>query len=159
MMGSRREPSGGILCLRTAAAKGAGKPSGRSDHGSMRTLPIDRAARLLDTPPHFVVRTVFRKGPRMSGTTITDRSTPTAMGSGCVRRDTSSLSFARSRQGTVLLLDDGLAGIYSVATLSEERGKGIGGHATAETLRVAQALGYRVVCCSRPSWATPSVSA
>ncbi len=90
-----------MLCLRTAAAKGAGKPSGRSDHGSMRTLPIDRAARLLDTPPHFVVRTVFRKGPRMSGTTITDRSTPTAMGSGCVRRDTLSVSFARSRQGTV----------------------------------------------------------
>ncbi len=71
MMGSRREPSGGILCLRTAAAKGAGKPSGRADHGSMRTLPIDRGARLLDTPPHFVVGTVFRKGPRMSGTTIT----------------------------------------------------------------------------------------
>jgi GNAT superfamily N-acetyltransferase len=57
--------------------------------------------------------------------------------------------FAIVRDGRIvgtsmLFLDDGLAGIYSVATLGEERGKGIGGHATAETLRVAQALGYRV---------------
>ncbi|HSQ80141.1 MAG TPA: GNAT family N-acetyltransferase [Casimicrobiaceae bacterium] len=45
---------------------------------------------------------------------------------------------------SMLFLDDGLAGVYSVTTLAEERGKGIGGHATAEALRVAQALGYRV---------------
>ena len=45
---------------------------------------------------------------------------------------------------SMLFLDDGLAGIYSVATLIDERGKGIGGHATAATLHVAQALGYRV---------------
>jgi GNAT superfamily N-acetyltransferase len=45
---------------------------------------------------------------------------------------------------SMLFLDDGLAGIYSVATLSEERGKGIGAHVTAEALRVAKALGYGV---------------
>lgn len=45
---------------------------------------------------------------------------------------------------SMLFLDDGLAGIYSVATLQDERGKGIGGYATAQPLRVAQALGYHV---------------
>ena len=45
---------------------------------------------------------------------------------------------------SMLFLDDGLAGIYSVATLQDERGKGIGGYATAQPLRVAHALGYHV---------------
>lgn len=45
---------------------------------------------------------------------------------------------------SMLFLDDGLAGIYSVATLEEERGRGIGRHVTAQTLREARATGYRV---------------
>ena len=45
---------------------------------------------------------------------------------------------------SMLYLADGLAGIYCVATLPEERGKGLGAHATAEALRVAERLGYRV---------------
>jgi len=45
---------------------------------------------------------------------------------------------------SMLFLADGLAGIYCVATLPEERNKGLGAHATAEALRAAQALGYRV---------------
>lgn len=57
--------------------------------------------------------------------------------------------FAVLRDGQVvgtsmLFLDDGVAGIYSVAILAAERGKGIGGHATAEPLRIAHRLGYRV---------------
>ena len=45
---------------------------------------------------------------------------------------------------SMLYLADGLAGIYCVATLPEERGKGLGAHATAEALRVARPLGYHV---------------
>ncbi len=45
---------------------------------------------------------------------------------------------------SMLYLADGLAGIYCVATLPEERGKGLGAHATAEPLRIAHRQGYRV---------------
>ncbi len=38
----------------------------------------------------------------------------------------------------------GLAGIYCVATLPEERAEGPAAHLTAEALRRAQRLGYRV---------------
>jgi ribosomal protein S18 acetylase RimI-like enzyme len=43
---------------------------------------------------------------------------------------------------SMLYLANGLAGIYCVATLPEERGQGLGAHVTAEALRVAQRLGY-----------------
>jgi GNAT superfamily N-acetyltransferase len=52
------------------------------------------------------------------------------------RRDTQILGTS------MLVLLDGLAGIYCVATLPEERGKGIGAHMTAEPLRLAAAQGY-----------------
>jgi len=45
---------------------------------------------------------------------------------------------------SLLYLDDGLAGIYCVSTRPEEREKGLGAHATAEALRAARHLGYRV---------------
>lgn len=45
---------------------------------------------------------------------------------------------------SLLFLADGLAGIYCVSTLVEERRRGLGAHATAEALRVAARLGYRV---------------
>lgn len=45
---------------------------------------------------------------------------------------------------TMLYLADGLAGIYCVATLPAERGKGLGAHVTAEALRAALPLGYGV---------------
>lgn len=63
--------------------------------------------------------------------------------------DASVQFFAILRSGrtvatSMLYLEDGLAGIYCVATLSEERGKGLGAHATAEPLRLAHRQGYRV---------------
>ena len=57
--------------------------------------------------------------------------------------------FAIRRNGTIVCtstcyLDEGLAGIYCVSTIPEERGKGLGAHATAEPLRLAARAGYRV---------------
>lgn len=45
---------------------------------------------------------------------------------------------------SALVLADGIAGIYCVATIPSERGKGLGAHATAQPLRIARELGYRV---------------
>lgn len=63
--------------------------------------------------------------------------------------DSANQFFAVVRDGrivatSVLFLAAGLAGIYCVSTLAEERKKGLGAHATAEALRVARRLGYRV---------------
>lgn len=57
--------------------------------------------------------------------------------------------FAIRRNGTIVCtsacyLGGGLAGIYCVSTIPEERQKGLGGHATAEPLRLAARAGYRV---------------
>ena len=45
---------------------------------------------------------------------------------------------------SMLYLSNGLAGIYCVATLPAERGRGLGAHVTAEALRAAGRLGYGV---------------
>jgi|CXWL01.1.fsa_nt_gi GNAT superfamily N-acetyltransferase len=44
---------------------------------------------------------------------------------------------------SMMILNDGVAGIYWVATLEEERGKGLGAHVTAEPLRLAKQIGYK----------------
>lgn len=45
---------------------------------------------------------------------------------------------------SMMYMHNGVAGIYAVATLPEERGKGLGAFVTAEPLRIAHTLGYRV---------------
>lgn len=57
--------------------------------------------------------------------------------------------FAVRRAGSIVCtslcyLDQGLAGVYCVATIAAERRKGLGAHATTEPLRLAAGLGYRV---------------
>lgn len=63
--------------------------------------------------------------------------------------DAQTQFFAVVRDGkqvatSMLYLADGLAGIYCVSTIPEERNRGLGAHATAEALRIARRLGYRV---------------
>lgn len=63
--------------------------------------------------------------------------------------DPNAMFFAIVKDGvmvstSLVYLCDGLAGVYGVATLPGERGKGLGAHATAEALRRARRLGYRV---------------
>jgi GNAT superfamily N-acetyltransferase len=45
---------------------------------------------------------------------------------------------------SLICLADEVAGVYCVATIPEERGKGLGAHATAQPLRLVGELGYRV---------------
>ncbi len=45
---------------------------------------------------------------------------------------------------SLIYMHEGLAGIYGVATLREARGKGLGAFVTAQPLRIARELGYRV---------------
>jgi hypothetical protein len=62
----------------------------------------------------------------------------------------SPMQFFAIRRGGVIVstsvccLCDGLAGIYCVSTIPEHRRQGLGEHATAEPLRRAAKLGYRV---------------
>jgi ribosomal protein S18 acetylase RimI-like enzyme len=63
--------------------------------------------------------------------------------------DSPAQFYAVRRNGMIVAtsacyLGDGIAGIYCVSTLPEERGKGLGAHATAEPLRLAAKQGYGV---------------
>lgn len=74
---------------------------------------------------------------------------PKAFGADTKTPDAALQFFAVRYRGAIvatsmIYLADGLAGIYSVATLKEHRRKGLGEHATAEPLRQAARLGYRV---------------
>jgi len=79
---------------------------------------------------------------------LADLFSPEALGAD-MAPDAQTQFFAVTRDGqqvatSMLYLADGLAGIYCVSTRPEERKKGLGAHATAEALRVARRLGYRV---------------
>jgi hypothetical protein len=57
-----------------------------------------------------------------------------------IRRDRDQQIVATS----AVCLHGGIAGLYCVATIPEERKKGLGAHVTAEPLRIVRKLGYRV---------------
>jgi hypothetical protein len=74
---------------------------------------------------------------------------PAAFGAESTKADAPLQFFAIRHAGAMVAtsmcyLKDGLAGIYSVSTIPSERRKGLGEHATAEPLRLAARLGYRV---------------
>ena len=74
---------------------------------------------------------------------------PVAFGADSAQADAPLQFFAIRHAGAMVatsmcFLKDGLAGIYSVSTIPSERRKGLGEHATAEPLRLAARLGYRV---------------
>lgn len=78
--------------------------------------------------------------------TSADQMGPSAMSE--ARVGEGSRSFAIVKGGEIvatsaMFLAGGLAGIYCVATLEQERGKGLGGAATALPLALARSLGYR----------------
>lgn len=74
---------------------------------------------------------------------------PAAFGAESTRADAPLQFFAIRHAGAMVatsmcFLKDGLAGIYSVSTIPSQRRKGLGEHATAEPLRLAARLGYKV---------------
>lgn len=74
---------------------------------------------------------------------------PEAFRAEATREDSPLQFFAIRHEGAMVAtsmchLKDGFAGVYSVSTISSERRKGLGEHATAEPLRLAAKLGYRV---------------
>jgi len=52
---------------------------------------------------------------------------------------------------SMLYLADGLAGLYCVAVLADQRGKGLGAYVTAQALQVAAGLGYHVAVLHSPA--------
>jgi ribosomal protein S18 acetylase RimI-like enzyme len=79
---------------------------------------------------------------------VAQRFSPAALHAG-TSPDSAMQFFAVKRHGRIVCtslchLDEGLAGIYCVATIPEERRKGLGAHATAEPLRLAARQGYGV---------------
>lgn len=79
---------------------------------------------------------------------VAEAFAPRLTNGSCTARDSLEFFVVRRTRRVVamsmLCKHDGLAGVYCVATVPGERGKGLGGHATAEPLRRACAEGYRV---------------
>jgi len=160
-LASASYPSMALMpCGMSGEAAQALRDAGFADAGAMPAMAVD-IARLSPTalPPGYTFR---RVGPDASSdawaealaagyglpATLARRFAPREVGAG-MARDASIQCFSIERGNVVaatsmLFLADGLAGIYCVATREEDRKRGLGAHVTAEALRIAAALGYRV---------------
>lgn len=136
------------------------REAGFADAGSMPAMAVD-IARLPSTalPPGYTFRRVGADATSDAWAdalaagyglplTLGRRFSPREVGAD-MARDASIQYFAIEREDVIaatsmLFLAEGLAGIYCVATRAEDRKRGLGAHVTAEALRIAGALGYRV---------------
>lgn len=133
--------------------------AGFADIGSMPAMAVDIAALAPTTLPDGY--RFHRAGPGASGDAWAEalavgygiplslgRRFAPAPGIG-MEREAPIQVYSIEHDGSVvatsmLFLADGLAGIYCVATRAEHRKRGLGAHVTAEPLRIAHGMGYRV---------------
>ena len=151
-----------VICLHGASEHLAAvlATRGFQPHGAMPAMAVD-IARLAVTPlPHgdmserIATPAAFGEWTDVLATGyelprgLSRMLSPEALGADPA--DDARIQFFAIRRGgrivatSMMFIDDGLAGLYCVATLPEARGQGLGAHVTAEPLRRAQALGYRV---------------
>ncbi len=144
----------------SASASGALLDQGFVDIGRMPAMAVD-IDRLAPTtlPDGYTLR---RAGPDASGDAWAEalaagyhmplslgrRFAPADVGAD-MAPDAAIQFFSVESDGAVaatsmLFLAEGVAGIYCVATREEHRKRGLGAHVTAQPLRMARALGYRV---------------
>lgn len=151
-----------VICLHGASGHLAGVLAARGfqPHGAMPAMAVD-IARLAATslPYGDTFERVVRPAAFGEWTDVlaigyelprglSRMLSPEALGADPA--DGAQIQFFAIRRGgrivatSMMFIDDGLAGLYCVATLPEARGQGLGAHVTAEPLRRAHALGYRV---------------
>jgi len=134
--------------------------SGFVSHGALPAMAVDIAALQAPTLPdgYEFVRVAdgvdgaewerrFAEGYELPPG-VARYFSPSAVGAD-LSPDASTQFFAARKSGAIVstslcCLDDGLAGIYCVSTVPQERRKGLGAYATAEALRCAARLGYGV---------------
>jgi ribosomal protein S18 acetylase RimI-like enzyme len=156
------EQPSAVICLHGASAHLAGVLAARGfhPHGAMPAMAVDiDALATTSLPPGDMFERITRPAMFEEWTDVLAAGyelprglsrmlSPEALGADPVD-DAMIQFFAIRRAGRIvatamMFLDDGLAGLYCVATLPEARGQGLGAHVTAEPLRRAQALGYCV---------------
>jgi ribosomal protein S18 acetylase RimI-like enzyme len=151
-----------VICLHGASEHLAGVLAARGfqPHGAMPAMAVDIGTLTTTSLPaghrfqRIVAPEVFREWTDVlaSGYALprglARMLSPEALGADTA--DDAAIQFFAVFHGdrvvatSMMFLDDGLAGLYCVATLADARGQGLGAHVTAEPLRRAQALGYRV---------------